>query len=358
MRVNSAKRKEQIMSLTRSETILKMIVEYFIKTAEPVGSHTLIEEYQLPYSSATIRNEMSALEKMGYIEKPHTSAGRVPSSKGYEYYCQHLRDKELNESIRYSLQSVLDSKIQSVEEVIKRSCEIISHMTNLVSIVMGPDENAEHLASVQLVPINENTITAIFVTDRGYVQNKTFILDESIKPDEIVKCGQLLNDRLKGTPVSELVDKMESLKPVLSDYIVSHDVVYQAILESLLRFAGDRLSLYGRNELFNHPEFKNDTDALMRVMKLLDNASLLKKVDYQLESDSDTAINIGDVEGNPDVAIVTTKVRIGPDSENTITLVGPKRMDYDKALSALEYLSQELEKYFNDKGGQSDGGKN
>ena len=107
------------MSLTRSEMILKMIVEYFIKTAEPVGSQTLIEEYDLPYSSATIRNEMSALEKMGYIEKPHTSAGRVPSSKGYEYYCKHLRDKELNESIRYSLQSVLDSKVQSVEEVIK-----------------------------------------------------------------------------------------------------------------------------------------------------------------------------------------------------------------------------------------------
>jgi heat-inducible transcriptional repressor len=234
------------MSLTRSEMILKMIVEYFIKTAEPVGSQTLIDEYDLPYSSATIRNEMSALEKMGYIEKPHTSAGRVPSSKGYEYYCKHLRDNELNENIRHSLQSVLDSKIQSVEEVIKRSCEIISHMTSLVSVVMGPDEIAEHLANVQLVPINENTITAIFVTDKGYVQNKTFILEENIKPDEIVQCVGLLNERLKGTPITGLVEKMESIRPILSDYIVSHDVVYQAILESLVRFAGDRLSLYGR----------------------------------------------------------------------------------------------------------------
>lgn len=343
------------MSLTRSETILKMIVEYFIKTAEPVGSQTLIEEYNLPYSSATIRNEMSALEKMGYIEKPHTSAGRVPSSKGYEYYCKHLRDKELNENIRHSLQSVLDSKVQSVEEVLKRSCEIISHMTKLVTVVMGPEENAEHLASVQLVPINENTITAIFVTDKGYVENKTFILEENIKTDEVIQCVNLLNERLKGTPITGLVEKMESLRPVLSDYIVSHDVVYQAILESLVRFAGDRLSLYGKEELFNHPEFKNDTEALVRVMKLLDDASLLRKVDYQLEDDSDTAVSIGDIEGNPDVAIVTTKIKIGRDAENTITLVGPKRMDYDKALSALEYLSQELDKYFNDKGGRSDG---
>lgn len=345
------------MSLTRSETILKMIVEYFIKTAEPVGSQTLIEEYNLPYSSATIRNEMSALEKMGYIEKPHTSAGRVPSSKGYEYYCKHLRDKELNENIRHSLQSVLDSKVQSVEEVLKRSCEIISHMTNLVTVVMGPEEKAEHLASVQLVPINENTITAVFVTDKGYVENKTFILEENIKTDEIIKCVNLLNERLKGTPITGLVEKMESLRPVLSDYIVSHDVVYQAILESLVRFAGDRLSLYGKEELFNHPEFKNDTEALMRVMKLLDDASLLRKADYQIEDDYETAVSIGDIEGNPDVAIVTTKVRIGRDGENTITLVGPKRMDYDKALSALEYLSQELDRYFNDKGGHSGNGE-
>ena len=339
------------MSLTRSETILKMIVEYFIKTAEPVGSQTLIEEYNLPYSSATIRNEMSALEKMGYIEKPHTSAGRVPSTKGYEYYCKHLRDKNLNENLRHSLQSVLNGKVQSIEEVIKRSCEIISHMTNLVSVVMGPEESAEHLASIQLVPINENTITAIFVTDKGYVENKTFILEESVKPDEVIKCVDLLNQRLKGTPIDGLVEKMEAIKPVLSDYIVSHDVVYQAILESLLRFAGDRLSLYGREELFSHPEFKNDTDALMRVMKLLDDASLLRKADYQIEEDSDMGVSIGDVEGNPDVALVTAKIKIGPDSENTITLVGPKRMDYDKALSALEYLSSELDKYFNDKGG-------
>ena len=343
------------MSLTRSETILKMIVEYFIKTAEPVGSQTLIEQYDLPYSSATIRNEMSALEKMGYLEKPHTSAGRIPSSKGYEYYCEHLRDKDVDDELRYSLQNVLSSKIQSIEEVIKQSCEIISHMTKLVSVVSAPDEEKERLASVQLIPINENTITAIFVTDKGYVQNKTFILDESIKADDIVKCVNLLNDRLKGTPVTELIEKMEALKPVLSDYVVSHDVVYKALLETLVRFAGDRLSLYGREELFSHPEFKNDTDALIRVMKLLDDASLFRRVDKKAISEKEPTVNIGDIEGNPDVALVTAKIKVGEDAENTITLVGPKRMDYDKALSALEYLSEELEKYFNDKGGNEGG---
>lgn len=346
------------MALTRSDQILKLIVEYFIKYGQAVGSQTLIDEFHLPYSSATIRNEMFALEKMGLIEKPHTSAGRVPSSEGYRYYCEHLRDNTISEELKYSLQTVLGKKTKSIEEIIKESCEIISHMTNLVSVVMGPDENKECLAKVQLVPISENTITAIFVTDKGYVENKTFIVDNNIDSNEVVKCVQLLNDRLVGTPVSGLVDKMEALKPVLQDYVVQHDVLYQAILETLVRFAGDRLSLYGKEELFEHPEFKNDTEALVKVMKMLDDASIFKSVDKEIQNERDNLlVKIGDIKDNPDISVVSAKVKIGNDGENTISLIGPKRMDYDKAINAMEYLVSELEKYFNDKGGNDNGGE-
>jgi heat-inducible transcriptional repressor len=346
------------MALTRSDQILKLIVEYFIKYGQAVGSQTLIDEFHLPYSSATIRNEMFALEKMGLIEKPHTSAGRVPSSEGYRYYCEHLRDNTISEELKYSLQTVLGKKTKSIEEIIKESCEIISHMTNLVSVVIGPDENKECLAKVQLVPISENTITAIFVTDKGYVENKTFIIDNNIDSNEVVKCVQLLNDRLVGTPVSGLVDKMEALKPVLQDYVVQHDVLYQAILETLVRFAGDRLSLYGKEELFEHPEFKNDTEALVKVMKMLDDASIFKSVDKEIQNERDNLlVKIGDIKDNPDISVVSAKVKIGNDGENTISLIGPKRMDYDKAINAMEYLVSELEKYFNDKGGNDNGGE-
>ena len=346
------------MSLSRSDAILKLIVEYFIKHAQPVGSQTLIEEYNLPYSSATIRNEMYALEKMGLIEKPHTSAGRVPSSQGYKYYCEYLRDKTVDDSLKYSLQTVLNQKMKSVEEIIKQSCEIISHMTNLVSVVMGPDEKSECLAKVQLIPISENTMTAIFVTDKGYVENKTFIVPNDMKVEEVIKCVDVLNQRLTGTPIPDLVEKMESLKPIIQDYVVSHDVLYQAMLETLLRFASDRMSLYGREELFSHPEFKNDAEALYRVMKLLDNQSIFKNVDKELsKQDDDLLVKIGDIEGNPDVSLVTAKIKIGDEGENMISLVGPKRMDYDKALAAIEYLVEELNKYFSENGGDSDGGK-
>ena len=335
------------MSLTRSDAILKYIVEYFIKHAEPVGSQTLIEEYDLPYSSATVRNEMYALEKMGLIEKPHTSAGRVPSSLGYKYYCEHLREKNIDESLKYSLQAVMNHKIQSIEEIIKESCEIISHMTNLVSVVMGPDEKSECLASVQLIPISDNAITAVFVTDKGYVENKTFIVPNNLSSKDIASCVDLLNARLKGTPISDLVNKMESIKPLLQDYVVSHDLVYQALLDTLLKFASDRVSLYGREELLTHPEFKNDTEALLRVMKLLNDTSIFKEADSELEQlNENLLVKIGNVEGNPDVALVTAKIKVGDEEENTIALVGPRRMDYDKALSAIEFLAKELNEHY------------
>lgn len=332
------------MALNRSDTILKYIVEYFVKTAQPVGSQTLIDEYKLPYSSATIRNEMYALEKMGLIEKSHVSSGRAPSAQGYEYYCNKLRDRTVDDQLKNSLQEVLSDKVRSIEEIIKESCEILSHMTSLVTVVTGTNEKCEKLASVQLIQISEKSLTAVFVTDKGYVENKTFIIPDHINSSDLVECMKILNERLSGTPINELVNKMEALKPVLSEYVISHDVLYQALLETFLRFASDRMSLFGRDELFNNPEFQKDTSKLTKVLKLLDDSSIFKRVN----NTSGTTLNIGNVNGNEDVSMVTTKVKLGDQGESSITLIGPTRMDYDKALSALEYLTEELSKYFND----------
>jgi len=154
-----------------------------------------------------------------------------------------------------------------------------------------------------------------------------------------------------GTPINELVDKVEVLKPVISDYVVSHDLVYQALLETFVRFASDRLSLYGREELLNHPEFKNDSNKLMNVLKLLSDSSLFKEVESETRMSDDPLLKIGDeLEANPDVGMVSTKIKLG-NGETSICLVGPKRMDYDNAISALEYLSEALNEYFKNRGG-------
>ena len=163
------------MMLTRKDKLLKLIVEDFIKTAEPVGSNYLIKKYDLPISSATIRNEMNALEKEGLLEKTHISSGRVPSTKGYEYYIEHLRNNKIDDKMKNELNKVFSNSI-TVEEILKESCEILSHMTNLASVVLGPSAEEEHLVSIQLIPLSLNSVTAIFVTDRGYVENKTFTI--------------------------------------------------------------------------------------------------------------------------------------------------------------------------------------
>ena len=140
--------------MNRRDRILKLIVEHFIKTAQPVGSQTLINEYGLNYSSATIRAEMNALEGDGLLEKTHTSSGRVPSSKGYRYYIDNLRERSVSEEFKYQMQTILDQKTQSIENVIKESCEILSQMTSLASIVLGPNAKEEKLASVQIIPLS------------------------------------------------------------------------------------------------------------------------------------------------------------------------------------------------------------
>jgi heat-inducible transcriptional repressor len=330
--------------MNRRERVLKLIVEYFIKTAEPVGSRTLIEEYGLNYSGATIRAEMNALEQEGYLEKTHTSSGRVPSSKGYRYYIEHLRERSVSDEFKYQMQSILDEKIQSIDDVIKESCEILSQMTSLVSIVLGPNATQEKLVSVQLVPISETSATCVFITDQGYVENKTFVLNEKTSLSDVESCVKLLNERLKGTSIAELIPKMQAIKPLLSDYVIDHDVIYQAMLEAFLGFAKDRLSAYGKEELLEQPEFKDDASKIKKLLELLESPEVFREVE---DEDGEISIHIGgESDSDDDVSIVSAKVKIPGQKEGSIAIVGPKRMDYDQVVSAMEYLIQELERRY------------
>ena len=332
--------------MNRRERVLKLIVEHFIKTAEPVGSRTLIEEYKLNYSGATIRAEMNSLEQEGFLEKTHTSSGRVPSSKGYRYYIEHLRERSVSEEFKYQMQSIMDEKIRSIDDVIKESCEILSQMTSLASIVLGPNATQEKLVSVQLVPISKTSATCVFITDQGYVENKTFVLNDKTSLSDVESCVKLLNDRLKGTAIAELIPKMKAIKPLLSDYVIDHDVIYQAMLEAFVGFAKDRLSAYGKEELFEQPEFKDDATKIKKLIELFESPEVFREV----EEDADNEISIhiaGEAKDDDDVSIVTAKVKIPGQKEGSIAIVGPKRMDYDQVVSSMEYLVNELERRYN-----------
>ena len=345
-------------NMTRKEEVLKLIVQHFIKTAEPVASKTLIEQYGLDFSSATIRAEMNELEKEGLLEKTHTSSGRIPSKKGYEYYLSNLRENSIDNEIKHQLQLVMNKKIESVESVIKQSCEILAHMTNLVSVVSKNNSNEEHLVSIQIIPISPNSATGIIVTDKGYVENKTFIFNNEVSVEDITSCVKLLNDRLKGTSISELVPKMEVIKPLLADFVIDHDVIYQALIETFLRFAKDRMELYGKTELLNQPEFKDDVNRLKKVIELLNSPDKLKEelVKAKKTINDNVSVHIANKneKENNDMSVVSASISIGGKEQGTISLLGPTRMDYDRAVSLLDYVANTINERFNNKGGKKD----
>lgn len=337
------------MELSRHDYILKCIVDYFIKTATPVGSSTLIEKYNLNYSSATVRNEMAILEAQGFIEKTHTSSGRIPSSKGYRYYVDNLRNTDFDSEIKSKLSVILNAKAKSVEDVIKDSCEMISDMTNLASVVLGPNADEETLLSVQVIPLSDSSATAVFVTDKGHVENKTFILDSTVNINDIQKCVEMLNNRLKGTRISELIEKMEAMKPIISSFVKSNDVIYRAFLEAFVKFASERVSLFGTGNLLDQPEFSTDTQKLKQMIRFIESPKKVQKAAY---SDQDTLIRIGtdadnDV-GLDGVTLISKKVPLGNGGKGTIALVGPTRMDYDLVMNALDYIADELSKLLED----------
>ncbi len=336
------------MKLERKEEILKAIVEEFIRTAQPVGSETLLKKYQLKCSSATIRNAMAALEKEGYLEKTHVSSGRVPSSKGYQYYLEKLDNSSVMTTIdmefQREFQRILNNKSKSVEDVLSQSCEILSEMTKMATVVLGPRANDEKLVSVQLLKLSNNSAMGIFITDSGYVEKKTFVIDNKNPGayETLKNAVSLLNDRLSGTPISELEDKARLLKPIaISLFGKEGDLVIQAFMETLLSFTKKRYQVYGQKNLLNMPEFSNDINSFLSAVETLEDPSKLEK--NLSENDNLGFCNVGFTNENKgDFAIISKAVN----GKDQIAVVGPKRMDYKRILLALEYVVYMLDKYY------------
>ncbi|HKL84412.1 MAG TPA: heat-inducible transcriptional repressor HrcA [Bacilli bacterium] len=329
------------MELRRRELILKYTVELFIKTAIPVGSQTLIENYKLSFSSATIRAEMNALEHAGYLEKTHISSGRVPSSKGYKYYVDHLRDVKVDQNIKNQIAKLIDAKSRTIEELVKSSVEILSSLTNMTSVVLGPNAHQDRLASIQLIPLGHNSATAIFVTDRGYVESKTFLIPPKTTAVEMSKVVAIFNERLAGTLICEVVGKMDALQPMLKEYVIEQQVIYEAFTEAFVRYAKDRLSLYGKESLLEQPEFVNNPEKLRKLITILDDPEKLKEL---ISEGEEFSVVIG--KDDSDLSVISSTLRVPGREQGKIVLVGPKRMDYDAVVSALEYVTDALEQYF------------
>ena len=334
--------------LNRRQRLLKLIVEEFINKAEPVGSNTLIEKHDLPYSSATIRAEMAELEAEGYLEKTHTSSGRVPSTEGYRYYVKHLRDvNNVDDEVKDKIHQLFTQRDVAINEIIKHSCEIISQMSNLTTVMLGPDSKEERLSKVQLVSLNEQSAVAVFVTDRGHVEHKIFAIPNGISLSELESAVEIINKRITNTKLSEIIEKINAIKPLIAESIKQHELIFKAFLEAFLQFASDNVSVFGRGNLLDKPEFNTNINRLRKLVNMFENKTVWK----QFGSEDAISIQIGNENSDvdfDDLSVVSANVSLSQNQKGKIALVGPIRMDYSKVVATLKYLQDELDRYFSE----------
>jgi heat-inducible transcriptional repressor len=325
----------------RQISLLKIIVEEYIKTARPVGSKAICEK--LKCSSATVRNEMSALEELGYLEKTHTSSGRIPSDNGYRYYVDHIMvPKELNGDEMLKLQTIFKNNSLMLNDVVLRSMEIISELTNYTAIVLGSSSKENLLSRMEVVPLSDNKFLAIVITDKGHVEHRNMEMAENISLDEIRKTVELINKLIVGTPIDEICTKLEfEIKPIIGTYIKQHDAIYNAFYNALNDFKEEAsVKVSGASNILMQPEFSN-ADKIREIVSKFEDKSLVSSIK---EEESGVNIYIGSENTlDDDVAIIKTKYSVNGE-EGTIALIGPKRMEYGRATALLNYIKKNIER--------------
>ena len=331
-----------ILLTSRQNDLLKLIIEEYIQTAKPVGSKSICE--RMDCSSATIRAEMSNLEELGLLEKTHISSGRVPSEKGYRYYVDNImKPKELSGEDMLKLQCIMDNKSLTISDVISKSMEIVAEMTNYTTIVLGKSSKDNLVSKVEVIPIDDNNLVAIVVTDKGHVEHKNIYIDGKVSSNDISKTIELINKLITGTPIDEVSTFLEfNVKPIISNYVKQHEVLYNAFYNAFTEFTNNvnHVNMTGRINMLKQPEF-SDADKIKEIISKFEDKSLVNSIK---EEGSGVNIYIGSENNFDDeVTVIKTKYVIDGE-EGTIALIGPKRMDYDRVITLLNYINDNINK--------------
>ena len=329
------------MLTERQSKILKYIVEKYIKEPVPVGSKILSKV--LKCSSATVRNEMSALEDLGLLEKTHTSSGRVPSEAGYRFYVDNLMElKKMNAEDMMRLQIVFKNQQLALSDTIAQSLQIISDMTNYTTVVLGGNSHENLLKQIEVVPIDEESMVVVIVTDKGHVEHKSIKLQD-VSTEEVKKTVSLINNLISGTPIDEVSAKLEfEIKPIIGNYVKQHEQLYNAFYHVFNDYSSHDVNVMGRTKMLEQPEFSNNIEKIKNVFNKLEDKDILNSI----EEDGDNNIKVyigGESKIDDDVTVIKTRFKNG-NEEGTIAIIGPKRMEYDRVVNLLEYIKENIER--------------
>ena len=331
----------------RQHIILKAIIQNYLETGEPVGSRTLSKSTDLNLSSATIRNEMADLEDMGYIFQPHTSAGRIPSDKGYRLYVDMLMaDKEQELS---DLKNVVLEKSDKVDKVLKQAARVLANNTNYATMISAPINHKNTLKFIQLSQVDPEQIVAVIVMTGNVIKNKIIEVDEELGNETMLKLNMLLNTSLNGMSIEEI---NLGLIARLKDQAGIHSKVISDVLDAVadIIHVEDDMEIYtcGATNIFKYPELIYKQSAQEIISAFEEKQQLAELVTETLSNEENTGIQvyIGDetpVKTMKDCSVVTATYELGEGMRGTIGIIGPKRMDYEHVMKTLQTLKNELD---------------
>ena len=333
----------------RKLKILHAIIQTYLETGEPVGSRTISKYSDLKLSSATIRNEMSDLEEMGYIIQPHTSAGRIPSDKGYRLYVDHLmqeKDREVKE-----LKELMIQRTDKMEQVLKQVVKVLANNTNYATMISAPQYHQNKLKFIQLSKVDEHQILAVIVAEGNVIRNKLIPIYEDLDTESILKLNILLNTMLNGKTIAEInlqmISSMKEQAGIHSNII--SDVV-DAVAEAIHSDEGMEIYTGGATNIFRYPELSDNGKASELIQTLEEKQMLAELVTETLsKEEKGIQVYIGNempVQSMKDCSVVTATYEIGQGLTGTIGIIGPKRMDYENVMSTLKTLMDQLDDVF------------
>ena len=331
----------------RKLKILKAIIQNYLETGEPVGSRTLSKYTDLKLSSATIRNEMADLEDLGYIFQPHTSAGRIPSDKGYRLYVDMLMEEKEQEIAE--LKSIMIEKTDKVDKVLKEAAKMLATSTNYATMISAPVNNRNTLKFIQLSQVDEIHLVAVIVMNGNVIKNKIIEVGEMISNENLLKLNMLLNTTLNGVSIEEinlgLIARLKEQAGIHSQ-VIGH--VLDAVAEII--HVDDDMEIYtsGATNIFKYPELSDKQSAQEIISAFEEKQQLADLVTETLASEDNHGIQvyIGDetpVKTMKDCSVVTATYELGNGMKGTIGIIGPKRMDYEHVMKTLKTLQNELD---------------
>lgn len=328
----------------RKIKILQAIINDYIYTGEPVGSRTIAKKYDLGISSATIRNEMSDLEELGYLEHIHTSSGRKPSDKGYRLYVDRLMKLQkltAEEEMRIKGQ-LINLALYEVDKIVKQASLLLSELTNLTCIVKTPSVKKGYLKTIQLINIADNELLTVIVTDSNVIRNNVIRISKPIDGEAVGMLNNLLNARLRNLTVEEInLEVINNLKNDLRGYDEIFNAIIPVLYDTLNSSDLAEVHMEGAANILNYPEY-SDIERAREFLTFINNKDNIKNL---LTDSGDMSISIGGENSVPEAkecSIISKVYTIGNRPVGSIGLIGPTRMDYSKVIAILTKVIREV----------------